>query len=65
MSHQILFMTEGVVIAKINQLRLERISVEPIKKQSRAERILLLIYQNHQKLIDAKTKRKWYHFFRK
>jgi hypothetical protein len=58
-SHQFLFMTNEVVIAKFNQLFLDsRVRKETIKKQSRGERILLLIYQNQQKLIDEKRKRK-------
>ena len=57
-------MTNEVVKAKINQLRLDSsVRVEPIKKESRGERILLLIYQNQQKLIDEKRKRKWYQCF--
>jgi hypothetical protein len=62
-SHQIFFMTDEVVLAKINQLRLSSVKVEPIKKESKADRILFLIYQNQQKLKDAKRKRKWYQIF--
>lgn len=59
-------MTELVVVAKINQLRLSsRERKETIIKQSRGERIMLLIYENQQKLINAKTKRKWYQIFGK
>jgi len=63
-SHQILFMTNEVVIAKINQLKLESsVRVKPIKKESRGERIMYLIYETQQKLIDEKRKRKWYQCF--
>ena len=62
-------MTFQVVVAKINQERLANLQrVKPIiKKESRAERLMLLIYENQQKLIDAKRKpkRKWYQIFGK
>jgi hypothetical protein len=63
MSHQTFFMTNEVIIAKINQLYLSNQRVEHIKKQTKGERILLLIFQNQQKIINAKRKRKWYQIF--
>jgi len=63
MSHQTFFMTNEVIIAKINQLNLSNQRVEHIKKQTKGERILLLIFQNQQKIINAKRKRKWYQIF--
>ena len=60
-------MTDEIVLARVNQARLLKVD-EPIKKSiSRAERIMLLIYQNEQILNNETTKkRKWYHrFFQK
>lgn len=58
-------MTDLVVIAKINQIRLSSsVRKKPIKL-SRADRLKILIYENQQKLIDAKRKRKWYQFWKK
>lgn len=58
-------MTDLVVIAKINQIRLSSsVRQKPIKL-SRADRLKILIYENQQKLIDAKRKRKWYQFWKK
>ena len=54
-------MTDEILIARVNQAKLLKVD-EPIKKSiSRAERIMLLIYQNEQILNNETTKkRKWY-----
>jgi len=54
-------MTEEVLIARINQVRLLQ-TKEPIKKtMTRAERLMLLIYENQQKLNkETIKKQKWY-----
>jgi len=56
-------MTEEILLARVNQIRLMKIDEPIIKKTTRAERIMLLIYQNQQKLNNEPTKkRKWYNY---
>jgi len=56
-------MTDEILLARVNQIRLMKIDEPIIKKTTRAERIMLLIYQNQQKLNNEPTKkRKWYNY---
>jgi hypothetical protein len=56
-------MTDEILLARVNQIRLMKIDEPIIKKTTRAERIMFLIYENQQKLNNETTKkRKWYNY---